>query len=221
MRKGQTVEQQFKFMENCRKLKLLVHGCFMVGFPGETHETMRKTLNLALRLDPDSAQFYPVMPYPGTGAYQWAKDNQYLATDRFDEWVTDEGGHRCVLNLPGLPPHEIEQFCENAFTKFHFRPRYMIRKLRQAITKPREGLRSVAAALSFIAYLVTNKRRRQASFQVPVFDIPEGWRNRTRVARGRMEQMDDVLRKSDHHADPRSDLALHNAVLEAEQASQR
>ena len=33
MRKGQTLEQQKEFMANCRKLGILVHGCFMVGFP--------------------------------------------------------------------------------------------------------------------------------------------------------------------------------------------
>ena len=160
MRKGQTVEQQLRLMKNCRDLGILVHGCFMVGFPGETHQTMNKTFKLALQLDPDSVQFYPVMPNPGTGAYQWTEDNQHLATQHFEEWLTDDGGHRCVLNLPGFSPNRIEKFCERAFVRFHFRPKYMLRKLRQAIVQPREGIRSVGDALKEPLYWKSSLVRR-------------------------------------------------------------
>ena len=45
----------------------------MVGNQGETRETMEETLRLALRLNTDTAQFFPLIPYPGTEAYQWEK----------------------------------------------------------------------------------------------------------------------------------------------------
>ena len=51
MRKGQTVKKQIKFREEAKRAGILVHGCFMVGFPGETLETMHKTLDLAIMLD--------------------------------------------------------------------------------------------------------------------------------------------------------------------------
>ncbi|PKN76276.1 MAG: B12-binding domain-containing radical SAM protein, partial [Deltaproteobacteria bacterium HGW-Deltaproteobacteria-1] len=39
MRKGTKIDQMTAFMENARKAGILIHGCFMVGFPGETKET--------------------------------------------------------------------------------------------------------------------------------------------------------------------------------------
>jgi radical SAM superfamily enzyme YgiQ (UPF0313 family) len=51
MRKGTKIEQMTAFMENARKAGILIHGCFMVGFPGETKETAEQTIQLALRLN--------------------------------------------------------------------------------------------------------------------------------------------------------------------------
>ncbi|MDZ7346112.1 MAG: B12-binding domain-containing radical SAM protein [candidate division KSB1 bacterium] len=195
MRKGQNTAIQQRFVENAHKLGILVHGCFMVGFPGETRETMKKTLQLAIKIKPDSAQFYPVMPYPGTGAYAYYKEKGFLATDSFDLWLTAEGGHRCVLNLPGLPPEEIERFCERAFRRFHFRPGYLWYKLRQAVRSPREGRRSFAAGLHFVGYLLFGRRRRDLPFKVkPILPSPE-WYGTIRVPMGRMEALKKATKR--------------------------
>ena len=52
---------------------------------------MEKTLVLAKELDPDTAQFYPLMVYPGTEAYDWAVTNGYLKTNDFRQWLTEAG----------------------------------------------------------------------------------------------------------------------------------
>lgn len=194
MRKGQTVEKQKSFMKNCRELGLLVHGCFMVGFPGETKETLQATLDLALELNPDSAQFYPVMPYPGTGAYQWAKDNNFLSTNNFEEWVDESGAHRCVLNLPDLSPQKLEEFCEYAFRKYHFRPKYLCRKILQAFSSPKEGKRSVNAGLNFIKSLFARDQKHKTP-TLPIHHADETWRHRIKVPHGRMEEIELTLKQ--------------------------
>ena len=176
-------------MADCRKLGILVHGCFMVGFPGETRETLQKTLDLAISLDPDSAQFYPVMPYPGTGAYKWAEENGFLATTDFAEWLNPDGGHRCVLNLPGLSAKDLEDFCEHAVRRFHFRPRYMLRKGVQALTNPQEGIRSVNAFKNFLGSLVRGEKAVAAPVLPTQTVVNELWGSRMRVPRGRMEEV--------------------------------
>jgi anaerobic magnesium-protoporphyrin IX monomethyl ester cyclase len=189
MRKGQNNDIQERFVKDAHKVGLLVHGCFMVGFPGETQETMHKTLDMAMKIAPDSAQFYPVMPYPGTGAYGYYQQNGYLATENFREWLTNEGGHRCVINLPELTPTEIEDFCEKAFRKFHFRPRYLSYKLKQAFSTPSEGWRSLQAGLKFVKYLFTNKRQTEKPLEFKRMPPVKGWRDFIRVPMGRMERL--------------------------------
>jgi anaerobic magnesium-protoporphyrin IX monomethyl ester cyclase len=188
MWKGQTVEQAKRFVAAARDLGILVHGCFMVGFPGETRETMEKTLALALHLQPDSAQFYPVMPYPGTTYYKWAREHGYLATDRFEDWLDAGGGHRCVLNLPGLRAEEIDAFCAEAYRRFYLRPGYVWFKIKQALQRPREGLRSLRAFFNSLTYLTSKKRGKTAPFPVAAIEAPADWYSSHSMPRGRMFQ---------------------------------
>jgi anaerobic magnesium-protoporphyrin IX monomethyl ester cyclase len=197
MWKGQTVKGQKIFVEDCKALGILVHGCFMFGFPGETQETMKKTLQLAIDLSPDSAQFYPVMPFPGTTYYIWAKQNGYLATDKFENWVNHEGGHRCVLNLPGLSAEQIEKFCEKAYLKFYFRPKYIWFKLKQAFGSIYEGIRSIKSFYYFIIYLLTNKRKITKPFVTPSLPVPPDWHSVQKMPKGRMFEQETELGKKE------------------------
>ncbi len=43
------------------------------GIPVRRKETMKETLDFAKKLKPDTAQFFPLMVYPGTEAFDWAK----------------------------------------------------------------------------------------------------------------------------------------------------
>ena len=62
IRKGvKNTDKAIEFVKNARKANLLVHGCFMVGNPGDTPETLRMTLDYAKKLSPNTAQFYPIM----------------------------------------------------------------------------------------------------------------------------------------------------------------
>jgi anaerobic magnesium-protoporphyrin IX monomethyl ester cyclase len=216
MWKGQTVAQAKTFVDAARELGILVHACFMVGFPGETHETMEKTFALAVHLQPDSAQFYAVMPFPGTTYYKWAQAHGYLATERFADWLDAAGGHRCVLNLPGLRAEEIEAFCEAAYRRFFLRPSYMWLKIKQALHRPREGIRSLQAFRHFLAYLVSNTRGRTPAFPVPRAGVPADWYGLHPMPRGRMfEQATELLkiRKAARSAGASPtdlQLALHN-----------
>jgi len=65
---------------------LLVNGTFLVDCPGETKETMRETLELAKGLNPDLAQFFPVMVYPGTEMYNDYKRKGYIISENFRDW---------------------------------------------------------------------------------------------------------------------------------------
>ena len=66
IRKGTNLEEIKTYIYNAKKAGLLVHACYMVGNKGETQETMEKTLAAALRFNTDTAQFFPLIPYPGT-----------------------------------------------------------------------------------------------------------------------------------------------------------
>ena len=153
IKKGTKIEQAIEYMKNAKKAKLLVHGCFMVGNKGETKETMQKTLDFAIKLNPDSAQFFPLIPYPGTQAFDWAKKNNYIKTYDYSKWLKEDGMHECVLNLPEISSEELVEFCDYARKKFYLRPRYLMYKAIQSITNFDEMKRNLKALGRLLRYL--------------------------------------------------------------------
>jgi anaerobic magnesium-protoporphyrin IX monomethyl ester cyclase len=154
MKKQAKIEQFFQFRQDASRAGVLIHGCFMAGTPGETKETLAKTLRLAKELNPDTAQFFPIMVYPGTEAYEWAKRNDYLATQDFREWLTEDGLHKSVVNQPGLTAQELVEWCDRARREFYLRPSYIWSKIRQVITQPREARRILKSFRVFVKYLL-------------------------------------------------------------------
>jgi len=154
MGKNLTTARMRRFASDCRRAHVRVHGCFMVGNPGETRETMEQTLSMAMKLRPDTAQFFPIMAYPGTRLYDQYQRQGLLRTTDFSQWLTPEGLHNCVVDLPGLPAEELVGFCNHARKKFYLRPSYVSAKVVQSVLHPcTEGKRNLKAFGTFRRHL--------------------------------------------------------------------
>lgn len=156
IKKGTKVEQFHTYVTNAKKAGLLIHACYMVGNNGETKETMQQTLELALKLNTDTAQFFPLIPYPGTEAYDWAYSNGYIETD-YDKYCRPDGTHNTVLSLPGLTAQEMVDFCNMARKRYYLRPRYIMHRLRVGLTDPSDLKRSLKAFGKLKQYLFNKK----------------------------------------------------------------
>lgn len=154
IKKRITLDQSRDFMAAAREAGMLVHGCFIVGLPGETKETMQKTLQFAIQLKLETVQFYPVMVYPGTEAYDWYQQNGLIATQDFSKWLTPSGLHNTVIRGEQLSSEELVNFCDQARRSFYLRPRYIIYKMWQMLTTPREIGRNLKAIKTFAKYLI-------------------------------------------------------------------
>lgn len=144
IKKGTTIEQIHQYVSDAKKAGLLIHACYMVGNQGETKDTMRKTLDLALALNTDTAQFFPLIPYPGTEAYQWARKNNYIETD-YEKYCLPDGTHHTVLSLPDLSGEEMVAFCNMARRKYYLRIGYILHRLKIGLKHPSDLKRSIKA----------------------------------------------------------------------------
>ncbi|MEK6732220.1 MAG: radical SAM protein, partial [Candidatus Omnitrophota bacterium] len=79
LKKGITADRMRNFAILARKAGISVHGCFVIGSPGETPDSVKKTIKFAVKLPIDTAQFSGLCAYPGTEFYNWCKDNNYIA----------------------------------------------------------------------------------------------------------------------------------------------
>ncbi len=73
---------------DCKKLGLLVHGDFILGLPGETKETIRRTIDFAKELDVETIQVSLAHAYPGTELYDYAKANGFILNWKARRWWT-------------------------------------------------------------------------------------------------------------------------------------
>src|SRR6266581_2761177 len=156
--KGATIEQAEQFCLNAKKAGLRVHGCFMVGNKGETRESIEKSLKFALKLNPDTAQFFPLMVYPGTRAYIWAQENSFIRAESYRDWLTEDGLHNCVLTTDNLTAQELVRFCDDARQKYYLRTSYIVKKVADLAANPSEIKRTFKAAKVLAKHLFKGKQ---------------------------------------------------------------
>lgn len=152
-----TPEMILEFSRNTRKVGLLVHGCFMAGNRGETRETLEESLQLALQMMDDTMQFFPLMAYPGTEDYEWAKKEGLLTIKDYSDYVTADGNHNSVLRMPNMTSDEIREWCNYARRRYYLRPRYILYKLAQQVRHPSEIRRTLKATKRFVRFLVPER----------------------------------------------------------------
>ncbi|MFH1895683.1 MAG: radical SAM protein, partial [archaeon] len=152
--KGQTKNMQVEFKKRADKTGILVNGCFILGLPGDTPKTMQTTIDFAKYLNSNTSQFYPLMVYPGTPAFNWAKETGYLSTEDFSKWITEEGLHNTVINRPELSAQELVKWCNKARLEFYAKnPKYWAKMLKQIAKDPKEGIRILKGGKILVKHL--------------------------------------------------------------------
>jgi len=153
IKKGTKVEQFKPFVDNARKAGMQVHGCFIVGNKGETRETMKETLKVALTLKLDTAQFYPLMPFPGTEAYDWAVSQGYLS-GKYTDYLKEDGNHNTSMHIDDISADELVEFCNYCRRKFYLRPWYIGHRIWMSVKSLDDMKRSLKAFGRFKEFLI-------------------------------------------------------------------
>ena len=155
IKKGATVERAVRFTQDAHKLGLTIHGDFIIGLPGETRETIRRSLEFAKRLDTETIQVSVAHPYPGTAFYDQSLANGWLTSDS----MTDEAGHQLPnIRYPDLEQREILQWVERFYDEYYFRPRAAWRIVRKSIFDGKERRRLAKEAKEYLALRAKRKR---------------------------------------------------------------
>lgn len=110
---------------NLRRAGIKSFAFFIFGYPGETPDTLERTTRYALELDPDFANFYPAVPYPGTELYDKCIRLGLLAPEEAD-WSKMEYSYY-LLKGNGLDHRTVMRAINRARRRFYLRPAYLAR----------------------------------------------------------------------------------------------
>jgi radical SAM superfamily enzyme YgiQ (UPF0313 family) len=122
--KGFSQEEVFRVIEQVRAHGISVIGNFIFGLPEDDLETMQATLNTAMELNCEFANFYSAMAYPGSPLYALAVQKGVpLPTD----WTGYSQHSRDCLPLPTryVSAREVLRFRDEAFQKYYTSPHYL------------------------------------------------------------------------------------------------
>lgn len=170
IKKGATLEMARTFAKNCRKLGILIHGDFIIGLPGETKDTIQRTIDFAQELDTDTIQVSIAHAFPGTELYDYARRNSFLGS----EALADTQGHQLPhLDYPGLGRKEMMAAVNRFYDSYYFRPRVAWRIVRKAAWDAHERKRLYHEAVEFLRLRAERWRyARRASPRTPAVAVP-------------------------------------------------
>lgn len=116
--KSFTRDEVYRVLAEVRQAGIHVIGNYIFGLPEDDHETMQATLDLALGLRTEFANFYSTMAYPGSPLYELALRQGVTLPAR---WTGYSQHSRDCRPLPTryLPAREVLRFRDSAFQRYY------------------------------------------------------------------------------------------------------
>jgi len=121
----ETIRQAFK---NAKEINLETIGFFIIGLPGDTRETMQRTIDFAIELDPMIANFSMMTPYPGTKVYEIVKRQGRFLINDWEDYVFFEQQAR--YEMGEMTAELVEEMYRKAYRQFYLRPSPILRRLK-------------------------------------------------------------------------------------------
>ena len=138
-KKKEKVEDVENAVRLCQKVGLTTMGHFIFGLPGETNDTIEKTINFGVNLGLDYIQAYAAVPYPKTPLGELAKQKGYVTSNR---WMDYNFGGYSIMDLGTVTPSDVDLARKEMFRRFYMRPSYALKKLGMLASNPKQILQA-------------------------------------------------------------------------------
>ncbi len=152
MKKGTTLEQNREAVMAAKKAGLNVRAYFVLGIPGETHQSVRNTIDFAKSLPLDVVTFYTITLYPGSDLYENVKNEGKVLHQDFSHYnpLIDVNTSILAYIPDGFTEQEFKELVSKAHKEFYFRIGYMARQVLSIrswsdITRYWHGFKAVAS----------------------------------------------------------------------------
>lgn len=125
LKKRFTLQKVEETVVATKKAGLEIRLAFMLGSPGETEETIKKTIAYSIQLDPDLVSYNITTPYPGTEMFAWAEKNGCLIHKNWSDYDLAKP----VMELPTISSEKVLSYYKKSHRQFYLRPHYILKRL--------------------------------------------------------------------------------------------
>ncbi len=112
-----------------KQVGIISHASYILGYIGETEETIKETIRFAKKLNTHIAAFFIASPLPGTPLYHEAQKKGYLRSEATWFDYSPLSNSETVLKLPNLSTTVIRKWHRKAIRSYYFRPKYILLRL--------------------------------------------------------------------------------------------
>jgi radical SAM superfamily enzyme YgiQ (UPF0313 family) len=125
----------------------------MVGLPSDTEETVKATINLAKRIEPDMAQFVILSPLPGTEMFNdIVKKGWVKFPIKWDDYLMEQGYINVVFKHPKFSEEELKNMCGKMWKEFYLRPKFITKRIKKGLTDSSELKRNISGIKKVFRY---------------------------------------------------------------------
>ncbi|RME21768.1 MAG: radical SAM protein, partial [Deltaproteobacteria bacterium] len=145
---------------------ILTLGLYVIGMPGETEDSIRRTLAFARKLGTDIAKFNIAVPLPGSAFFEETIGSQRdsLDYDAFHSWFNPFASGRDLVWTPdGLDGRRLVRLQRQGMLRYYLRPRHVRQVLRRRAIKPADMALGGVALVGDAAGAWLQGLRRRAS----------------------------------------------------------
>ena len=115
-----------------KKHGVIVYGFFMLGLPGETEETLRKTIDFAKELDPHIANFSLTTPFPGSELWEQIEKEGKFTKDLTNGSDSGYYENKFSFELGNINGDLVLEYQQKAYKEFYMRPRKILQLIASA-----------------------------------------------------------------------------------------
>ncbi|MFZ5573411.1 MAG: B12-binding domain-containing radical SAM protein [Thermodesulfobacteriota bacterium] len=151
MRKKTKLEQIREAIKATTEAGIDISTSFVFGVPGETKASMEETIRFALEIDPLFAQFYRVVPFPGTDLFTMYLEQNAGEKIKWQEFL-EVGNSDNLIKLDTITTADFNRLLKESYKRFYLRPSKILKILYKMSTpyKIQGLLRAFAAFMGIV-----------------------------------------------------------------------
>ncbi|BDZ69426.1 B12-binding domain-containing radical SAM protein [Methanobacterium ferruginis] len=124
--KQTTIEKIRRAFALARENDIRTIASVVLGMPGDTRESIERTIKFTKELNPSYAVFSLATPYPGTRFYQEAMQDNLIKVNDWSKYTLLSP----VLDTVDCSLDELKSMQKKAFRQFYLRPIYLMKQVR-------------------------------------------------------------------------------------------
>ncbi|MFH1905650.1 MAG: radical SAM protein [bacterium] len=110
----------------CNKIGIETVAYFIIGYLGETEETIKETIALARKISPTYATFFPATPMPQTSLFAFSVQAGLVEGDYWRDFTLGKRNDSLPFLFPGAGEWVVK-----AYRSLYFRPSYILKSLKK------------------------------------------------------------------------------------------